>query len=161
MATKPSTNKQVHSPEHERFRTRPLAAINEFDPHMVTKRAANRSSAPARAQVGDDHLEACYVREDGRLVRVIYGSILFLSADSNHVHLHTVDRTLVLHNSLTSVLEQLNDPRFVLVNRSAAVNIDHVLQVDHDSVLVGEEHITLSRNHRNNLLDKLQVIKSR
>jgi hypothetical protein len=36
-----------------------------------------------------------------------------------------------------------------------------VLQVDHDSVLVGEEHITLSRNHRNNLLDKLQVIKSR
>jgi DNA-binding LytR/AlgR family response regulator len=141
--------------------SRSQRAIEDIHLHMGSKRPAHVLNKVGKMPVDERDLMACYVRDQGRLVRVVYDSILMLKAEGNYVEICTTDSTLTLHNSLADVQAQLDDPRFLQVNRSTAVNINHILQVEHDSVLVGKEHVTLSRNHRKDLLDRLQVVNSK
>jgi DNA-binding LytR/AlgR family response regulator len=148
-------------PGDDQGRHRTLTGIENDQVTMAAKRSAQARSKPPSKPVTERSLEACYVRDKGRLVRVAYDAITMLKATGNYVEIRTDEGNLELHNSLADVQTQLNDPRFVQVNRSTVVNIDHIMQVDHDAVIVGMEHITLSRNYRQHLLDRLQVLNSK
>ena len=105
--------------------------------------------------------DVVYIRDRNGLQRVDRGRIRLVEADGNYVEIHTLDRRFVLRNSLREVMIQLGDDRFVQVNRHTAVNIERLVRVDCDSLEVDDQCITLSRNYRTNLLDRLQVLCGR
>lgn len=105
--------------------------------------------------------KSVFVRDRNGLQRVECNSITMLNADGNYVEIHTADRRFVLRTSLSDVVQQLCDSRFVRVNRQTAVNVDHITRVDYDSLMMGAKCITLSRNYRADLLAHLHVLGGR
>ncbi len=104
---------------------------------------------------------ALFLRDRNGLQRVERTDIRSLVADGNYVELHTIDKRFVLRNSLREVLMQLDDHRFVQVNRNTVINIDRLFRVDADSVEVDGQCLTLSRNFRNALIDRLNILSGR
>jgi DNA-binding LytR/AlgR family response regulator len=149
---------------------------NEFDspgtaldtiPSLVTKGVPLHYTAPKRSvQVGKasskPHLgRTCFVRDRTGLVRVPMASIRLVRAEGNYVELLTDHKRYMLRNSLGVVVAQLNDPRFIQVNRSTVVNIHRVQRVDHDAVEIDDELVSLSRGFRNPVLKSINVLCGR
>ncbi|HMN05095.1 MAG TPA: LytTR family DNA-binding domain-containing protein [Flavobacteriales bacterium] len=117
-------------------------------------KADDRDKCPS-----EKDLEACYVREEGTLYRVPFRSILSLSAQGNRVGIAADGHTYTINSSLTEVQAQLDDPRFVQVNRNTVVNMERVARVDHDCIVMeNNEEFTLSRNYRQSLIEGLGAI---
>lgn len=64
---------------------------------------------------------------DGDGLRLIdVGTIHWLEADDNYVHVHTGDREYLLRRTLQDLLQQLSPEQFVRIHRSTAVNVSEI-----------------------------------
>ncbi len=92
----------------------------------VRERLGDRQSRPpavatARAQTGSS--ERLLVPEGERLELIDSGSIDWLEADDNYVHVHAANRKFLLRRTLQDLLAQLGEQRFARIHKSAAVNM--------------------------------------
>ncbi len=106
-------------------------------------------------------VDPVFIRDKHGYQRLGRSCIQLLQADGNYVELHTAQQRFVLRTSLRELIHQLGEDRFVQVNRSTAVNVDHLERVDPDSVEVAGAVITLSRSYRQELLERLHVLCGR
>ena len=102
-----------------------------------------------------------FIRDRNGLQRMDRAAIRSLVADGNYVEVHTAERRYVLRNSLREVVAQLDDPRFVQINRNTVINVERLQRVDADCVEVDDTSLTLSRNFRSALLDRLNILSGR
>jgi DNA-binding LytR/AlgR family response regulator len=70
------------------------------------------------------------VRTRGRRLSIAAGDVDWIEAAGNYVVLHTGGSEHMLRSTLKAVLAALGSDRFVRVHRSAAVNIDRVVEID-------------------------------
>lgn len=71
-----------------------------------------------------------FVRERGRVEVVDVERIVWVEARGDYVRLHTKDRKVLLRETMTALVKQLDPTRFVRVHRSTIVNLDRVTKVD-------------------------------
>jgi len=149
--------------DRERFRT----AVKRAD-EFIKKRAlpadgtANQASGGAGSQTrppqpaapGKKGGERLAVKVDGRVVFVGASEIRWVEAADNYVILHLEDRRLMIRDTLSSIEEQLGDPQFTRVNRSAIVRVDQVRELhptfhgDYVVILRDGTKLPLSRSLR-------------
>jgi two-component system LytT family response regulator len=119
-----------------------------------TSNAANtRATQPATA-TPKKGAERLAVKVDGRVVFVSASEIRWVEAADNYVILHLEDRRLMVRDTLSSIEEQLGDPQFTRVNRSAIVRVDQVRELhptfhgDYVVILRDGTKLPLSRSLR-------------
>lgn len=104
---------------------------------------------------------AITVRSAGRTIFVRSDSIDWVSADGCYVQLHVDDRSYLLRETMTRLLERLGEDAFVRVHRSAIVNLTRLREVRHASggaiilVLRNGEEVEVSRRFRSALKERL------
>jgi two-component system LytT family response regulator len=119
--------------------------LKPVDPERLgaaVRRAVDRAarSAPGGA---DPRLEALLemvrprsfarrivVHEGGSASFVAVERVDRVEADGNHVRVHVEGRSYLLREALRDIERRLDPERFVRVNRSALVNLDHVERVE-------------------------------
>ena len=119
----------------------------------VSSAAGNPRAAqsPAPSKKGVERLA---VKVDGRVVFVSASEIRWVEAADNYVILHLEDRRLMIRDTLSSIEEQLGDPQFTRVNRSAIVRVDQVRELhptfhgDYVVILRDGTKLPLSRSLR-------------
>jgi two-component system LytT family response regulator len=106
--------------DEERFR-RALDRVRGRFRSPATRRSAVRV---AREQTGiSDRL----LVPAGHGLRLIdCADIHSLEADDNYVHVHTADQQYILRRTLSDLLQQLGEQRFVRIHKSAAVNVAEI-----------------------------------
>lgn len=148
--------------DRERFRT----AVKRAD-EFIKKRAlptdgavapgggtGNHPRAQQPATPGKKGMERLAVKVDGRVVFVSASEIRWVEAADNYVILHLEDRRLMIRDTLSSIEEQLGDPQFTRVNRSAIVRVDQVRELhptfhgDYVVILRDGTKLPLSRSLR-------------
>jgi len=88
------------------------------------------------------------------------GSIHWLEADDNYVHVHTAQSRYMLRRTLSDLLLQLGE-RFVRIHKSVAVNIAEVKSLsplfkgDHEVHLRGGTVLRMSRRFKEELFGKM------
>ncbi len=117
--------------------------------------------ATLRSGTGVPSVAPVYVRAHNGLIRVCRTTIRCLCSDGNYVEMRTDTKRFMLRGSLRDVIQQLGADGFPQVSRHTAVNIQRLDRVDPDSVELDGEVFTLSRNYRQALMDRLQVICGR
>ncbi len=105
--------------------------------------------------------EPVFIREGNGLVRIDLVDLRFARADGNHVELHFGSTHHVLRSSLSQVLRSLPTGTLVQVNRSHAVNIQHIVHVGTDQVALDDQVFTVSHIYREDLLRHLRIISDR
>ncbi len=126
--------------------------------------AGNPAVRVARLQTGSSE-RLLVPRKDGKgegLQLIDASSILWLEADDNYVHVHTTQARFMLRRTLSDLLAQLGEHRFVRIHKSAAVNLAEIetlaplFKGDHEITLRGGTVLRLSRRYKDALFDRLR-----
>ncbi|WP_202844046.1 LytR/AlgR family response regulator transcription factor [Luteimonas saliphila] len=88
------------------------------------------SPAAGDATGGGRYLQRLAVPDGARLRMVAVEEITMLVAQGNYVELVLAGRSLLLRETLSSLVERLDPTRFVRIHRSRAVRIDLIEQVE-------------------------------
>lgn len=99
-----------------------------------------------------------YVRADGKLIRVPFTSIHYFENVGDYVKVVTADGNHIIHATMKGVDSRLNHPRLIKVHRSYIINLDHVKDIEDNTVLLGKKVIPISRAHKSILLQRLNVL---
>ncbi|MFC4309913.1 LytR/AlgR family response regulator transcription factor [Steroidobacter flavus] len=136
-----------------------LKAVARVRDRFGDKQSRAPAVATARAQTGSS--ERLLVPEGERLQLIDSGSIDWLEADDNYVHVHTPSRKYLLRRTLQDLLVQLGEQRFARIHKSAAVNIAAIASLtplfkgDYEISLRNGVVLRLSRRYKDALFARM------
>lgn len=142
-------------------RTRPAGfVLKPFDENELRMRIklamaqAATKHAPAELVVTD----GVFIRDKGRLVKLVLDEIVYAQAEDNYALLHALGRRYVLAMSLNALLERLAVPHLLRVHRAYAVDLRKVTAVEEGLVKLGDLSVPVGKTHREELLRRLRLI---
>jgi DNA-binding LytR/AlgR family response regulator len=105
--------------------------------------------------------DSLFLRENSRLVRLIYADLLWVQADGSYCHLHSrAGRKHTVKLSLKELETRLPPGRFVQVRRGLVVQANSIegLDLAAGTVQVGGQHLSIGRAYREALLRGLRLL---
>jgi two-component system LytT family response regulator len=96
-----------------------------------------RTLERARARVADRRVHRdlepdgrLLVRDRGRVELVEVDRVVWIEARGDYVRLHTIDRKVLIRETMTALCRRLDPDRFLRIHRSTIVNRDRIARVD-------------------------------
>ena len=132
----------------ERFVKAMVKAVERED--ALNQKMSNLSSASAANEL--------YVKSDGRYTRLPYDNILYFENVGDYVKVVTTDANYVIHGALKAIDARLEYPRFLKVHRSFIVNLDHIVDIEDNSLVIDKKMIPISRAHKPVLIQSLNIL---
>lgn len=111
-----------------------------------------------KRQVFREESNEVYVRDNGRFVRVPCDDILFFENVGDYVRVKTEKTQHIIHGTLKSIDEKLNDARFLKVHRSYIVNLSKIKDIEENSLVIEKTVIPISRANKGELLGRLKIL---
>jgi DNA-binding LytR/AlgR family response regulator len=96
-----------------------------------------------------------FIKADNRLVKVSFNDILFIEALQNYVVVHTQEKKLITYLTFKSVEEYLPSSQFIKVHKSFIVSATKIDSIEQNDIRIGQHHIPISRNLKEEVMDKL------
>jgi DNA-binding LytR/AlgR family response regulator len=114
-------------------------------------------------QAGNQQFQAnsqnIYVRTEGKFVRLSCDDILFFENVGDYIRIRTATgANHIIHGTLRSVDERLNDPRFLKVHRSYIINLDKIVDIEENTLVIEKSVIPISRAHKPILMNRLRIL---
>lgn len=111
-----------------------------------------------KRQVFQAEANEIYVREDGRYIRVPCDDILFFENVGDYIRVKTIKSQYIIHGTLKSIDEKLNDARFLKVHRTYIVNLSKIKDIEENSLVIDKSVIPISRANKGELLGRLKIL---
>ncbi len=111
-----------------------------------------------KRQVFQAESNEIYVREDGRYIRVPCDDILFFENVGDYIRVKTAKSQYIIHGTLKSIDEKLNDARFLKVHRTYIVNLSKIKDIEENSLVIDKSVIPISRANKGELLGRLKIL---
>ncbi len=111
-----------------------------------------------KRQVFQAEANEIYVREDGRYIRVPCDDILFFENVGDYIRIKTIKSQYIIHGTLKSIDEKLNDARFLKVHRTYIVNLSKIKDIEENSLVIDKSVIPISRANKGELLGRLKIL---
>lgn len=92
--------------------------------------------------------EAVFFKQNHKYVKVNLADILYLEADGNYTNVITADKQHVIRYTLNTLLEKLDQPGFVRIHRSYAINFEHIGTFNDHTVYIGGKQLSLGRHYK-------------
>ena len=95
----------------------------------------------ALIRLKDERNQYVGFRQDGEIVRVPFGEIIYVEKVDRKLLVHTMRQGNIYSNeTLAKLFERLNSKRFLYADQSYFVNVDHILKLgSHTVTLIGEK----------------------
>ncbi|PWU00415.1 MAG: DNA-binding response regulator [Bacteroidetes bacterium] len=99
--------------------------------------------------------EFMFVNADYSLVKIVFSDITWIEGlkDYIKIHLKSSSKPVITRMSLKSIEEELPDSKFLRVQKSYIVSVNHITAVRKNSVFIGELEIPVGENYREILLN--------
>lgn len=111
-----------------------------------------------KRQIFREESNEIYVRDNGRFVRVPCDDILFFENVGDYVRVKTEKSQHIIHGTLKSIDEKLNDARFLKVHRTYIVNLSKIKDIEENSLVIEKTVIPISRANKGELLGRLKIL---
>lgn len=99
-----------------------------------------------------------YIKEEGKYIRIDYEDILYFENVGDYVRIKTTTGTHVIHSTLKSIDEKLNDPRFLKVHRSYIVNLKKIKDIEENTLVIEKAVIPISRANKPVLMSRINIL---
>jgi two-component system LytT family response regulator len=86
-----------------------------------------------------------FLKVDGKLEKISFDDILFISGMENYVVIQLKERKHVTHSTLRSILEKLPEGRFIQTHKSFIVAIDKVNSIVGNTLQIQKHQVPISR----------------
>jgi len=123
-------------------------------------RAVNRyfeKNTPSLSSIAEhNHNESIVIRADKKNIKVNLNEIILVSSLKDYVKLKTINKTYITKLTISKMEELLPEEKFTRIHRSYIVAINKIKSFTSTSVEIEGEYIPISRNYRQNVLEKLK-----
>ena len=96
-----------------------------------------------------------FIKADNKLVKILFDDVLYVEALQNYVLVHTVGKKFMTYLTFKSVEEYLPEEKFLKVHKSYIVSVSKVESIEGNDILIGGQHIPISRNQKEDVMEKL------
>lgn len=96
-----------------------------------------------------------FIKADNKLVKIAFDDILFAEALQNYVTIHTKEKRYLSYLTFRSVEDYLPADQFIKVHKSYIVAAHKIDSIDGNEVSIGQHHIPISRNLKEEVMEKL------
>jgi len=118
-------------------------------------------SRQAKKEVEDN----LFIKSDGKWSKINIPQIKYLQAMGDYVRIFyqpnkSVGRqdNYMVNKTMKSVKESLPNDKFIRVHRSYIVNIDHIENIEDNSILIGKDIIPISERHKSDFMKHLNLL---
>jgi DNA-binding LytR/AlgR family response regulator len=96
-----------------------------------------------------------FIKADNKLVKISYNDILFAEALQNYVVIHTQDKKYITYLTFRAIEDYLPADKFIKTHKSYIVSASKVDSIEANDIRVGQHHIPISRNLKDEVMEKL------
>jgi DNA-binding LytR/AlgR family response regulator len=96
-----------------------------------------------------------FIKADNKLVKIFFDDILFAEALQNYVMIHTEDKKYITYLTFKSVEDYLPADKFIKVHKSYIISAQKLDSIEGNDIRVGQHHIPISRNLKDEVMEKL------
>ena len=90
-----------------------------------------------------------------KTININLSELSYVQADHVYIRLHYKHKQQLIRCSLSRFLELIPEQALIQINRSTAVNPDHILEVGRANIIVDDIEFKISKTYRASLLDFL------
>lgn len=102
-----------------------------------------------------DHL---FLRINNQLQRIDFDEILFVQALGDYVVFQTEKKKYPVHLTMKAVEERLPEERFMRVHRSYLIALDKIVNIEQNSLQIGNHLVPVSEKIKGELMHRLNVL---
>jgi DNA-binding LytR/AlgR family response regulator len=99
--------------------------------------------------------EYFFIKTDNKFVKIVYDEILFVEALQNYVMIYSADKKYISYLTFKSVEEYLPEDRFIKVHKSFIIAAEKIDSIEANDITIGQHHIPISRNLKEEVMEKL------
>jgi len=99
--------------------------------------------------------EYFFIKADNKLVKIMFDDVLFAEALQNYVIIHTKEKKFITYLTFKSVEDYLPADKFMKVHKSYIVSAQKVDSIEGSDIRIGQHHIPISRNLKDEVMEKL------
>jgi DNA-binding LytR/AlgR family response regulator len=99
--------------------------------------------------------EYFFIKADNKLVRIFFREILFAEALQNYVVIQTTDKKFITYLTFKAIEEYLPAAGFLKTHKSYIIAADKIDSIEGNDIRIGTHHIPISRNLKEEVMDKL------
>ncbi len=96
-----------------------------------------------------------FIKAENKLVKILLQDVLFAEGLQNYVCIHTTEKKYVTYLTFKALEEYLPADRFIKVHKSYILAASKVDSISGNEVVIGNHHIPISRNLRDDVMHKL------
>jgi DNA-binding LytR/AlgR family response regulator len=96
-----------------------------------------------------------FIKADNKLIKIFFEDILYVEALQNYVTIHTTGKKYVTYLTFKSVEDYLPPEKFLKVHKSYIVAASKIDSIEAGDIRIGHVHIPISRNQKEDVMDKL------
>lgn len=120
--------------------------------------AASKAQNIFRTQIllqsnNDDLKTNMYIRQGDSFDRIVWQDILYVEAMQNYLKLYFKDKTLIIHQTMTSLEEILPRDSFFRIHRSFLLNISYIDSISGGRVFIRGKELPISKQRKEELLN--------
>ncbi|HMH24564.1 MAG TPA: LytTR family DNA-binding domain-containing protein [Puia sp.] len=121
----------------------------------VMKVPLQGATSPAAPKVSpaSDYL---FLKVDRKFIRVLIGDILYIESLKDYIRVKTTTAALISYQSLTEITDKLPPEKFIRIHRSFTIALDKVNMIEGNCVEIEGKLIPISREHRQQVLKRIQ-----
>jgi DNA-binding LytR/AlgR family response regulator len=101
--------------------------------------------------------DAVFIKDKKNLRKILLKDILFLKSENIYVIVHTLKDELIVRSTMQQFIDEIQYDKIVRVNRSYAVNLDHVENVHDETILLKQETIPIQPAYSKELYGRLKM----
>lgn len=98
-----------------------------------------------------------FVKKDHLLIKIRFDELKWIKAERNYVELHCDDKMHITRSTLKEFLDKLPQDQFIQVQRSYAVNVDHITAIEFSAVFLGKTEIPVGRSYFESIKNRLSI----
>jgi len=121
-------------------------------------KACTSSKTSDTTQHNVDKKRELYINIDRRLIKLDMITIKLIEARGDYIIVKTEDKNYTVHCTLKKIQEKLPEELFLKIHRSYIINTKKIIDIEDNSVLIGNDVIPVSRSNRPNLLQRLNLL---
>lgn len=109
-------------------------------------------------KVESETSKTIFVKADGRWNKVNIEEIKYLQAMGDYVRIFTQNGNFMVNKTMKDLLDSLPAEKFVRVHRSYIVNIDHIENIEDNTIVIGRDVIPISERFKPAFMEQLNLL---
>ena len=99
-----------------------------------------------------------FIRSNRKLIRLDLDATYYLESMGDYVAFYTAIGRHLVHSPLKEIEAHIEHPDWLRVHRSFLVNLAHVVDIEDNTLVIGDRVIPISRNNRPRLMTRIKTL---